>query len=395
MNSFIITLLPTLYILFIVTLSSATIPTAELNALEDFYNDCNGENWILSTNWMNPNIDPCQWYGVSCQQYGPDTHVVVLNPWHDDVGDAGNFIECSPLPSSLGNFSRLITLQLTGNNGIHGPVPESLSSLKYLQDILLGGTSVGTLSASDDTLHFPEYLCEIDTLKRIDLSGAFFDGPIPDCIGNNLTNLEEFYYGYNNLLTGGIPASLGKLSSLRVLNLAANTLNGTIPTELSGCVSLEVLNIQDLQGDPPLTGEVPDIFYNMTNLSQVYIGGNQLYGLLPYSLISKTTLTDLWLSDPSAGLGNLFASTLDYLYDVAYSIHENDPNSYIHLGYNPWKCPLPLWISTLTNSVDPPYCDPCTNANTCQTCPQGCDWCETGGICADPIILAQCWTWGC
>ena len=43
------------------------IPYPECTALIDIYVSTNGSEWTHSDNWKT-HTDPCQWYGVTCQQ---------------------------------------------------------------------------------------------------------------------------------------------------------------------------------------------------------------------------------------------------------------------------------------------------------------------------------------
>ena len=45
--------------------TTATVPTAECEALVAFYNNTDGDNWIDNTGWML-SADPCSWFGVFC-----------------------------------------------------------------------------------------------------------------------------------------------------------------------------------------------------------------------------------------------------------------------------------------------------------------------------------------
>ena len=39
----------------------------ERNALKEFYDSAKGGEWTLSTNWTDPHIGHCDWYGVTCR----------------------------------------------------------------------------------------------------------------------------------------------------------------------------------------------------------------------------------------------------------------------------------------------------------------------------------------
>jgi hypothetical protein len=42
------------------------IPKLECQALVDFYNSTNGDDWKDNKNWLQTN-EPCDWLGLACQ----------------------------------------------------------------------------------------------------------------------------------------------------------------------------------------------------------------------------------------------------------------------------------------------------------------------------------------
>ena len=80
-----------------------------------------------------------------------------------------------------------------------------------------------------------------------------------------------------NQLSGPIPAELGNLSSLQVLNLFANELSGEIPVELNQLTQLRRLYL----GGNQLTGEIPTKLGHLYRLEYLDLSGNQLTGTLP------------------------------------------------------------------------------------------------------------------
>ena len=92
-------------------------------------------------------------------------------------------------------------------------------------------------------------------------------------------------------LTGQIPATLGRLSSLTYLNLRSNQLTGTIPVQLGNLANLERLSLTRNE----LTGPIPVALSNLSNLSILALGGNDLTGIIPAELGSLTNLQELYL----------------------------------------------------------------------------------------------------
>ena len=110
-------------------------------------------------------------------------------------------------------------------------------------------------------------------------------------------------------LDGSVSAAFGRLDMLTVLNLHSNSLSGEIP-DLSGATMLEELylagNADYVTNDDGkkkvkvdgtgLTGEIPMWLNGMTNLTNLWLWGNQLTGGIP-DLSGLTNLDMLKLAD--------------------------------------------------------------------------------------------------
>ena len=111
-------------------------------------------------------------------------------------------------------------------------------------------------------------------------------GTIPAELGN-LAELALLQLS-GNQLTGGIPPELGRLANLSDgLDLSRNQLSGGIPVEL-GQLSLHALRLHNNQ----LTGSIPASLGDLSNLYQLNLAGNTFTGCIPASL-RGTTLNDL------------------------------------------------------------------------------------------------------
>ncbi len=120
-------------------------------------------------------------------------------------------------------------------------------------------------------------------------------GTIPAELGN-LSNLERLSLG-RNYLTGAIPSQLGSLSNLETLWLGDNQLTGAIPAELGSLSNLEYLGIEG----NGLAEAIPAELGNLSSLTWLALNGNQLTGALPQSFTNLTALDDFAFSD-NAGL---------------------------------------------------------------------------------------------
>ncbi|GAY68375.1 hypothetical protein CUMW_263640, partial [Citrus unshiu] len=192
--------------------------------------------------------------------------------------------------------------------GLTGKIPERVAALTYLQ-ILLS-------------------LCK-SSLAAI---GQALGGQLP------ITDGIEFEEDPNrdlgqNLLTGKIPPSLGRLSSLQTLQLWSNQLSGEIPRELGDLSQLGVLSVPE----NGLRGTLPPELGKLSNLQELEIAGNNLSGPIPRFIAKWVNLYSLYLT------GNMLNGTLpDWIYsnvkkkgDLAYNefifpepeTHNNLPNN--------------------------------------------------------------------
>ncbi|KAK9175254.1 hypothetical protein WN944_027260 [Citrus x changshan-huyou] len=140
-----------------------------------------------------------------------------------------------------------------------------------------------------------------------------------------------------NLLTGKIPPSLGRLSSLQALSLRSNQLSGEIPRELGDLSQLRSLPENGLSGTLPpelgklsnlqelwltsnnLRGDLPKDYENLKNLTTFEISGNNLSGPIPRFIAKWVNLYSLFVTDlqtkglsfpESANLSSILSLTL-------------------------------------------------------------------------------------
>ncbi len=287
------------------------IPPIERNALEALYNSTNGENWWNNDGWMDPDISPCEWYGITCS----NDHVVKIQlRWNDlegyiplELSNLSNLEELSlggnelagSMPAELGNLSNLANLDLSYNQ-LSGSIPPELGNLSNLEYL--------NLSENQLSGNIPSELGNLSNLGVLSLYGNDLSGSIPPELGN-LSNLEELMLGYNQL-SGSIPPDLGNLSNLRRLSLHGNNLSGSIPSELGNLSNLTKIELQNNQ----LNDSIPSELGNLSNLEMLILAGNELSGSIPSELGSLTNLFYLVLSNNQltgeipTELGNLFTS---------------------------------------------------------------------------------------
>ena len=102
---------------------------------------------------------------------------------------------------------------------------------------------------------------------------------------SRVVNLKFYAFG----LTGAVPAEIGRLSALRVLNLGGNQLT-SVPAEIGQITSLEQLWLSGNQ----LTSVAAEI-WQLTSLTVLNLGGNQLTSL-PAGIRQLTSLEQLYIN---------------------------------------------------------------------------------------------------
>ena len=124
----------------------------------------------------------------------------------------------------------------------------------------------------------PAWMGSLSRLAMLDLYGNRFSGELPSEL-SSLSELSWLRLGGNEL-TGEIPAWMGSLSSLRTLDLHGNRFSGEIPPELGELTELRVLYLERNR----LTGAIPPELGSLSNLTNLDLASNQLTGEIPSEL---------------------------------------------------------------------------------------------------------------
>ncbi|URE17624.1 STYKc [Musa troglodytarum] len=212
--------------------------------------------------WDSDSSSYCAWRGVTCGGGG---------------GGADRPVEALELPhrNLQGNISlvsqlrSLKRLDLSGNS-FRGPIPPSLGSLDALQFLDL------SMNRFEDRI--PSSLGGLKDLTSLNLSNNVLLGEVPDEL-RNLARLQELQIS-GNKLSGRIPGWVGDLADLRVFSAYENGLVGVIPRNLGSISQLKVLNLHSNQ----LEGGIPDSIFRSGNLQVLVLTLNRLNGSLPASI---------------------------------------------------------------------------------------------------------------
>ncbi|KAL7249070.1 hypothetical protein ACSBR1_011269 [Camellia fascicularis] len=183
----------------------------------------------------------------------------------------GNQIE-GQVPRSLLNCRHLEVLDL-GKNKINDTFPHWLGTLRNLQVLVLRFNMfhgpVGTFKTKGKH-PFPK-------LRIIDISYNEFTGLLPTNYIKQFEAMMNADEHQMKLKYMDIPKSIGRLNSLRGLNLSHNNLKGHIPTLFGNLTNLESLDLSSNE----LVGEIPQQLTSLKFLAVLNLSDNQLVGQIP------------------------------------------------------------------------------------------------------------------
>ncbi|KAK2991186.1 hypothetical protein RJ640_002300 [Escallonia rubra] len=174
-----------------------------------------------------------------------------------------------------------------GNCGISGPIPSGLENMTSLTHVDLSRNSLNS--------SIPHWLYHFRGLNSLNLYYNYLRGAISDDIGN-LTSIVSIDMSQNEL-EGRIPRSIKKLCSLEAINLAYNRLSDTsdVLQMFFGC---GVHSLRDLDlGNCSISGPLPKSLGRLSSLTSLSLYFNQFNGTLPETIGQLSKLEKLWIGD--------------------------------------------------------------------------------------------------
>ncbi len=235
------------------------------------------------------------------------------------------------IPPDLADLAGLKSL-LLANNRLSGEIPEELAELGDLEVLTLAGNSLsGCIPPA--LLDVPDNDLSRTGLEAcasgICVSGSAVDSPhenvglVADCnaliasrsrlggrvslnwsvnvpiedwegvkVGGSPKRVIHLVLNERGL-SGRLPAELGRLSHLSLLQITGNEIKGTIPAELGSLSRLQLMVL----ANNDLSGEIPPELDGLSSLSHMSLSGNQLSGEIPPELSSLSNLSSLYLDD--------------------------------------------------------------------------------------------------
>ncbi|GJX40162.1 LRR receptor-like serine/threonine-protein kinase RCH1 [Tanacetum coccineum] len=194
------------------------------------------------------------------------------------------------IPNDIGNCYALQVFDVSSNSLV-GEIPKTIGKLSNLRDLVLSSNKL--------TGVIPLEIGGLVSLRSLVLFDNYLTGSVPNEIGK-LESLEVVRLGGNKDLSGRIPVEFGKCRNLTVLGLAVTKISGELPKEIGNLSKLQTLSIYTTL----LTGEIPKEIGKCSELLDLYLYENDIYGSLPAELgnLRKLEKMLLWQNNISGSI---------------------------------------------------------------------------------------------
>ncbi|GAV73584.1 LOW QUALITY PROTEIN: LRR_1 domain-containing protein/LRRNT_2 domain-containing protein/LRR_8 domain-containing protein, partial [Cephalotus follicularis] len=237
------------------------------------------------------------------------------------------------IPNTLSELTQLVNLDFSSNS-FAGPVPSfslsrNLTQLNLAHNLLNGSIDSSNWVMLSNLLNIdlrnnslsgkiPSSLFRIPSLQKIQLSHNRFTGQVDEFPNASSSQLDTLDLA-SNALQGPLPMSMFGLENLKILTLSSNNFSGTLP--LSEIQRLKNLSNLDLSYNrlslnaaansstsssfPQMTTlklascnlkDFPDFLKNQSNLVNLDLSDNQIYGEIPNWIWEIRSLNYLNLS---------------------------------------------------------------------------------------------------
>ncbi|XP_050279476.1 receptor-like protein 6 [Quercus robur] len=159
---------------------------------------------------------------------------------------------------------------------------KNLEYLDFRSNLLQGplpipplGISFFSVTRNKITGQISSLICNLSSIKYLDLSYNHLSNMIPPCFGNFSDNLMDLNLQNNNL-NGTLPMKFAKGCRLRSLKLNGNQFEGSLPQSLVRCRNLEVLDF----GNNKINSTFPRWLETLPKLRVLILRSNNFHGAL-------------------------------------------------------------------------------------------------------------------
>eukprot|EP01084_Bolivina_argentea_P318836 553030_1 len=357
MKSYILSLL--ILWAYFINLHESYLPSSQIFALEQLYESLNGKNWSnchwnfkdLSTN----NTLPSYYCGLVISNTTikniQTTNKIFFKSDNNLNGTISEYIHMlvdleviqiyynnlltGVIPHSICNLTHLWAIAFFEDN-LSGDVPECIGNMSSIKAILLA--KMPLLSISD---HIIEALCyTARNINWLQFATINYTGSIPECIGNELDQLQHLEFYDLPRLVSTIPQSLNNLTKINYLQLQLlPNLSGIFPsgvlqnktlthltirnTSLSGTVSLDLicntsLAVLLIQTNPLLfIPSIPTCIASLSNLAILSLGGSKsVHGTIPIEICNLSNLKALSIS--KSAVTGIFPKCIGHIMNLIF-----------------------------------------------------------------------------
>lgn len=259
------------------------------------------------------------------RQNGCDAILCPPGTFHP-AGAATMYSGCRPCPEELDTQGDLLSskamgrLECPGVEFIHGDLDGDgeLSDREILR-LLWSYTAGMNWGAQFKTWEDPKIgacdlngvACSSGKVIKVDLTDAALcsngerkQGPIQNCLGlpaelGSLSHLEVLNLNRRQFLHGTIPAEIGEVASLKYIDLGnCPNMVGTVPSELGKLTNMQFINFSGCH----FNGTIPEAFFNMTSLEKLHLSMNMFSGTVSTNIGRLKILKELlWSRTQSTG----------------------------------------------------------------------------------------------
>lgn len=252
------------------------------------------------------------------------------------------------------NLSLAKTHWLQNVNMLPSLLQLDLSSSE-LQNFALSRSFINLTSLSNIDLSYnnfispvPQWLFNISTLEKVQLSCSEFSGSIPQIPQGNLCNLHSLDISYNHItdeikeLTNALSAC--NASTLETLDLASNKLSDNLPDSLGNLLYLEYLGLSENS----FLGSLPTSIGNLSHLRATYLSFNMISGIIPENIgqLSELYMLDLYGNSWEGVITEYHFQNLiglDYL-----TISSSNNSLVLNVRHN-WIAPFYLYTAVISD----------------------------------------------
>ncbi|KAJ0095109.1 hypothetical protein Patl1_16528 [Pistacia atlantica] len=226
-------------------------------------------------NWWNGSDlypDPCGWTpieGVSCDVYDGLWYVTSLSigSIHDNSINCVTNVEFRAQLFELKHLKSLSFFNCFTSSRQH---PVTIPSNGW--EMLAGSLEVIRVSIKLRSGEIPTNIGNLINLKRLVMSGNWFNGHIPEIFGG-LSELLILDLSRNSL-SGAMPLTIGAMRSLLKLDLSNNQLEGKVPKEIGYLKNVTLLDLRKNKFSGGLTQSLQELY----SLEEMVLSNNPIGG---------------------------------------------------------------------------------------------------------------------